>query len=127
MVKKSALRGGNWEKFRQWHESEFRDSRQSVDLEDMQPFGGGDATRSCLLFERCRLDGRDEAALVMARTGRSRPAHRARLDKARPMFSLEPAPPPTPIPQSPSAFLADSGKPLFRQGATVVPACSCCR
>lgn len=120
LVKKSALNAGNWDKFRNWHRNQFGDDLQSVDLEDMQPFGGGDATRSCLLFERCRLEGREEGALAMARTGKARPLHRARLADARPLFALEPAQPP--ILQSPSAFRTERGKPPFRQGATVVPA-----
>ena len=47
LVKKAALRGGNWEKFRTWHEAYVQ---QTLDLQDLQPFGGGDAAaRACCL------------------------------------------------------------------------------
>ena len=49
IVKKSALRAGGWAKFREWHEPILT---QSLGLEAVQPFGGGDARRCCVLFER---------------------------------------------------------------------------
>ena len=48
LVKKSSLRAGQWAAFRELHHDTLA---QSVDLEDLQPFGGGDATRCCLLLE----------------------------------------------------------------------------
>ena len=39
LVKKSSLRAGQWAAFRELHHDSLV---QSVDLEDMQPFGGGD-------------------------------------------------------------------------------------
>lgn len=52
LVKKSALRAGHWERFRTKHGKTLA---QSVDLETLQPFGGGDARRCCLLMEHCHL------------------------------------------------------------------------
>ena len=49
LVKKSSLRAGHWAAFRELHRDTLA---QSIDLEDLQPFGGGDATRCCLLLER---------------------------------------------------------------------------
>ena len=48
LVKKSALRAGHWGRFREKHKDTLA---QSVDLEPLQPFGGGDARRCCLLME----------------------------------------------------------------------------
>ena len=48
VVKASALRAGNWEKFRQRHDNILA---QSLDLSDVQVFGGGDARRSCILYD----------------------------------------------------------------------------
>ena len=42
LVKKSALRSGHWELFRKAH---ARTLKQSIDLEKLNPFQGGDATR----------------------------------------------------------------------------------
>ena len=52
LVKRSALRAGHWELFRKKHKSTLG---QSVDLEQIQPFGGGDARKCCLLLEHLRL------------------------------------------------------------------------
>ena len=52
LVKKSALRAGHWRLFRKKHE---RTLSQSVDLETLLPFGGGDARRCCLLMEQLQL------------------------------------------------------------------------
>lgn len=52
LVKKSALRAGHWERFREKHGKTLA---QSVDLESLQPFGSGDARRCCLLMEHLRL------------------------------------------------------------------------
>ena len=52
LVKKSALRAGHWQRFREKHGTTLA---QSVDLESLQPFGSGDARRCCLLMEHRQL------------------------------------------------------------------------
>ena len=49
LVKKSSLKAGHWAAFRELHRDTLA---QSIDLEELQPFGGGDATRCCLLPQR---------------------------------------------------------------------------
>ena len=60
LVKKSALSAGHWKLFRKQHKGTLT---QSVDLERLQPFGGGDARRCCLLMEHreVRADGLGKA------------------------------------------------------------------
>ena len=48
LVKKASLRAGSWRRFRDWHETVVT---QTLDLEPLQPFGGGDAQRSCVLLD----------------------------------------------------------------------------
>ena len=48
VTKASAIRGGNWERFRKWHEPYLA---QVLDFSQPQVFGGGDARRSCVLYE----------------------------------------------------------------------------
>ena len=48
VTKAAAIRAGNWRKFRDWH-ADFL--AQALDLSDARVFGGGDARRSCVLFE----------------------------------------------------------------------------
>lgn len=135
LVKSSALRAGHWELFRKMHKNTLG---QSVDLEQIQPFGGGDARRCCLLLEHLRLAERiPETPRLEAHQGA--PAHvpnlvaRLRLlpgnqreysNKPRsgelwPVVRgrLEFAAVPDPLPQAPS----DYGPEDFRQGATIVP------
>ena len=63
LVKKSALRAGNWSRFREKHKDMLA---QSVDLEPLQPFGGGDARRCCLLMENRPLRSAPCAARLEA-------------------------------------------------------------
>ena len=48
VTKASAIRGGNWKRFRDWHEPYLA---QALDFSQAQVFGGGDARRSCVLYE----------------------------------------------------------------------------
>jgi len=48
VTKASAIRGGNWQKFRDWHKPHLA---QALDFSAAQVFGGGDARRSCVLYE----------------------------------------------------------------------------
>ncbi len=134
LVKKSALRGGHWRPFRKRHGETLS---QSVDLERLQPFGGGDARRCCLLLEHrpltgelaqhTRQDPHQDASAEAQRVEadlRSRPSGPKRLRKPQPeepwsavaarlQFTVAPAP----LPQAPSGYSPGE----FRQGATVVP------
>ena len=118
LVKKSALRAGNWRKFRVWHDEICA---QTLDLEPLQPFGGGDARRSCVLFEQ-RASARliDESARhLIARPIGDRPKPTQTLEKVLERVVFEVAP--KRIPQASSDYLDERGTPVFRQGATIVP------
>ncbi len=133
LVKKSALRAGHWERFRTKHGKTLA---QSVDLESLQPFGGGDARRCCLLMEHCQLgekpapapapiaDQRTTVAIrrLEARL-RSEPSAKKQPKKPQP---IEPWPTvqdrilfqavPVPLPQAPSDYVE-----AFKRGATIFP------
>ena len=65
LVKKSSLRAGHWAAFRELHHDTLV---QSVDLEDIQPFGGGDARRTCLLLDHRPMAGTTARELAATRT-----------------------------------------------------------
>lgn len=134
LVKKSALRGGHWEPFRKRHGETLS---QSVDLERLQPFGGGDARRCCLLMEHRPLTGE------LAQQTRQDPHQSASVEAQRVEANLRSEPegpkhPKKPRPEEPWSAVASrlqfmvAPEPLpqarsgyspgeFRQGATVVP------
>jgi len=118
LVKKSALGAGNWRKFRAWHS---KICAQTLDLQKLQPFGGGDARRSCVLFERRPsmhlVDQR--AKQLIAQPVNGRPKATLQLKEAIGGIAFHVAP--ERIPQAPSDYLGERGMPGFRQGATVVP------
>ena len=122
LVKKSSLRAGHWSAFRELHHDTLA---QSVDLEDLQPFGTGDATRSCLLLEHRPKAGTTAPELTAGR----------RVDEAtkRPAPRPQPHDTPetaferirfTPVRKRPkqdaSGYVTKTGA-LFRQGATITP------
>ena len=118
IVKKSALRGRGWTRFRQWHADTLA---QSIDFEAVQPFGGGDARRCCLLFDHRKATGLvpdDPHAIITQPTG-SRPTTHTSLQEALSLLAFLPAP--RPFPHQPSAFVGRNRNPLFREGATVTP------
>ncbi len=117
LVKKSAIAAGQWEPFREVHRNTLR---QSVDLEQLQPFGSGDATRSCLLMEHCAFDisedispGTLEARLKVRGV---RPKSSESLESARRKFGFSEAP--AQLPQKKSGYLNSV---MIKQGATLVP------
>ena len=125
LVKKAAIRSGQWAAFRNAHEHALA---QTVDLEDLQPFGGGDARRCCLLLDHRPLHRTEAAGVHVAavrrsddRTGKKepRPGPYDVPHAARQRFRIEAveAVPPTRT----SAYLDDADRPAFRQGATIVP------
>ena len=122
LVKRSALSAGGWTKFRTWQ----RDNKvlaQSLDLLEVQPFGGGDARRCCILFERrpTALAGkRSGRELVVAlKTPRRRPDAMDDLEKASALLAFRRAPPK--LPCAPSEYQDAKGDVPFRQGASIVP------
>ena len=134
LVKKSALDAGHWERFRGRHEGTLS---QSVDLEALQPFGGGDARRCCLLIEHAAFVFADESAISGAsqsttptearfaahmreqdgaQAGRQvRPKAEESWSAVRPQVRFAQAL--TPLPQEGSGYGLDA----FRRGATVFP------
>ena len=124
LVKKSSLRAGQWAAFRELHRDTLA---QSIDLEDLQPFGGGDATRCCLLLEHRSMAGttssRQLRAIRRVDNATKRPAERPRLhevpetalDRIRFIELAERAP------QAASGYFTPTGKPVFRQGASILP------
>jgi hypothetical protein len=126
LVKNSALRAGHWELFREQHRGTLA---QSIDLERLQPFGGGDARRCCLLMEHLRLREqlseasqtdtvRLKATLRFQSIGQDRPK-KPRPEELWPVVEprLQFDPVANPIPQAQSGY----GPENFKQGATVVP------
>ena len=123
LVKKSSLRAGQWAAFRELHHDTLV---QSVDLEDLQPFGGGDATRCCLLLEH-RPMARTAAPALRA-TMPIDEATKRPVARPQPDETLETAlkricftPTPKQPAQRPSAYFTDTGDAEFQQGATIVP------
>lgn len=118
IVKKSALRGRGWTRFRQWHASTLA---QSIDFEAVQPFGGGDARRCCVLLDNRKTAGLvpDDPDRIIVQPVDSRPTTHTGLQDALRLLVFQPAP--TPFPHQPSAFVDGSHNPLFREGATVTP------
>ena len=120
LVKKAALRAGSWKKFRNWHQKHLS---QQLDLELLQPFGGGDARRCCVLLEKRRfrnLTSSEAPTLVAKRSGNlPRPLPEQRLSRAQQLFRIAEAA--APVRQAPSAYVDGRGKPVFRNGATIVP------
>ena len=139
VTKAAALRAGSWQKFRDWHAGFLA---QALDFSDAKVFGGGDARRSCVLFEMRRSSltaniSRPLQARGRLRTLRDAPAAaysssddgemvlKAECPGATPdtFSSLEEArlrlrwTAPRRFPQVPSDYAADR----WRQGATIVP------
>ena len=123
LVKKSSLRAGQWAAFRELHHNTLA---QSVDLEDLQPFEAGDATRCCLLLEH-RPMARTMAPALRATMrvdhATKRPAARPQRDETletalkriRFMPTLK-----QPVQRS-SAYFTQTGEAEFQQGASIVP------
>ena len=114
LVKKAALTGGHWTKFREWYADV---GAQTLDLEKARPFGGGDARRCCALFDkrRCRSFRTGKATkLVAAPTGKLQGPMSLRETLRR--LGVKRARKKTP--QTPSEY-RNAG---FRQGASIGPA-----
>ena len=112
LLKKSAISSGQWAPFRTAHRQTLA---QSVDLEALNPFQGGDATRCCLLMEHRPMRGTSSPRMMAERTSQRRPLPHDTLGSARGKFKFGPAP--EPLPQAPSDYSNEN----IRQGATIVP------
>ena len=123
LVKQSSLKAGHWKAFRELHHGT---RAQFVDLEDLQPFGGGDARRSCLILDHRPMAGTTAPKLTATRpidSGTNRRAARPQPHET-PETALERikfTPALDPPPRDPSDYLGPTGRPLFRQGATIIP------
>ena len=124
LVKKSSLRAGQWAEFRKLHGDTLA---QSIDLEALQPFGGGDATRCCLLLEHRPMASAGNAKEVRATRkidkDTKRPSARPQLHEA-PEIALKRISFTVAAKQllpAASGYLTPTHKPVFRQGATVLP------
>lgn len=125
LVKKSALYSGHWKLFRHRH----RDTMvQSIDLEKVQPFGGGDARRCCLVMDHRPLYKVDSSkvprltvSLKDAETSRRvvKPKADESVERVRSRLIFSKAP--EPLPQARSDYIGKKGEAAFRQGATILP------
>ena len=114
LVKKAVLTGGHWTKFREWYEHV---GAQTLDLEKVRPFGGGDARRCCALFDkrRCRNFKTGNAKRLVAEpTGKLK----GQMSLRETLRCLEVKRARKKTVQAPSEY-SDAG---FRQGASIVPA-----
>lgn len=114
LVKKSALKAGSWQKFREWHKPICK---QTIDLEAVKPFGGGDARRCCVLIENMASNlVKSNPNQILARfkeTGL--PLNpQASLEEIKDRLIYEAAP--SPIVRGVSDYVG-----AFRQGATITP------
>ena len=125
LVKKSSLQGGQWDAFRERHKDTLA---QSIDLEELQPFGGGDARRCCLLLEHRAMAGTEDGAKELralqkideqTQSPMKRPQVHETPEAARERIRFVQTG--KRVPRAPSGYLTPAGKPVFRQGATVLP------
>ena len=114
LVKKSAIRSGQWDLFRKRHTNTLA---QSADLESLKVFGGGDATRCCILMEHRPLTEISSPRIFAELTGKTRPSPLDPFRLARGRFRWTVAP--RQLPQAPSDYNNDSVK--IMEGATIVP------
>ena len=114
VTKAAAIRAGNWKKFRDWHSGFLA---QALDLSCVKAFGGGDARRSCVLFEirpSALASTDDDKQVLEVKCSGETPEVSSSWEKAKALLSWNA---PRQFPQEPSDYAADS----WRQGATIVP------
>ena len=119
LVKKAALKAGSWAKFREWHQGVLK---QTLDLEALQPFGGGDARRCCVLYEGQPSDlmpKLKKTKSLEAKVTGSKPAPEESLEEVWDRLTFKASP--IAIAKGESDYLGSKNKPLFRQGATITP------
>ena len=112
LVKRSALYSGQWDPFRRRNAHNLT---QSIDLDALQPFGDGDATRSCILLEHTKIAGEKAPTIEARRTSKHLPKTQEPLRDACRHWIWEI--PTARLPQSASQY--DTRR--IQQGATLVP------
>ena len=110
VTKASAIQAGNWKSFRDWHK-EFL--AQVLDLSAAKVFGGGDARRSCVLFEK-RKSSLHKAKEVEAVCHGKVPDASMSWKEAHSLLALKKA-------HRFSRWPSDYKPKQWRQGATVTP------
>lgn len=120
LVKRSAMTGGNWSKLQEWHRNE-EILEQTLNLEELKPFGGGDAQKCCVLLERhrCNVIMNSNQQKVRVTCKGKPPAPYLGWEAVRGM--LEFAREPDRSERAPSDYVNRTGKAVFRQGATITP------
>ena len=115
VTKAAAIRAGNWKKFREWH---IYHLAQALDFSDAKVFGGGDARRSCVLFEirkpSLSSTGDEGGRVLKAEYRGAPPDASSSFDEVQKRLCWTA---PRQFPKTPSDYAAAS----WRQGATVVP------
>ena len=119
IVKASALKAQHWSKLRKWRDVTGI-AGQSVDMIDVQVFGGGDARRSCLLFDvrPSSLGELKSEPFITGTVNNDKPQHWNSHDEAMELVEWQVAPPPIPAGESYYLNIVSTG---FRQGATISP------
>ena len=113
VVKHSAIKGGNWAKFRRWR-GEAVALGQTLDLEDARVFGGGDARKCCVLIDYRRSSMDPDASVLRAVCRNGNPEAGATVADAEDM--IEWTVPAAPLPEGASGYLGE-----FRRGAEIIP------
>ena len=114
LIKKAALRSGNWAKFQRWHKPICR---QIIDLETVDPFSGGDARRCVVLFEHRASSIKRKEHYIVAQTKGKIPSN-INFTDAMKQISFRTT---TSNVSQKSDYINRQGKSTFRQGATITP------
>ena len=110
VTKASAIRGGNWKNFGKIHKEYIS---QFLDFSSAKVFGGGDARRSCVIFE-IRKSSLGNSAELKAECVGPTPKASMSWEEAQSLMDWKE---PTRFPKSPSSYKAEG----WRQGATITP------
>ena len=110
VTKASAIRGGNWNNFRKIHKEYIS---QTLDFSSAKVFGGGDARRSCNIFE-IRGSSLGDSAELKAECVGSTPEASMSWEEAQSLLDWEK---PVRFPVDKSGYKPEG----WRQGATITP------
>ena len=110
VTKASAIRAGNWKNFREIHEEYIS---QILDFSSAKVFGGGDARRSCVIFE-IRRSSLGNSAELEAECVDSTPDASMSWEEARSLLDWKE---PLRFPNDQSDYKPEG----WRQGATITP------
>ena len=110
VTKASAIRAGNWKNFREMHKEYIS---QTVDFSSVEVFGGGDASRSCVIFEIRGSSLGTSAELKAKRVGPT-PEASMSWEEAQALLDWEE---PVRFPEESSGYTPKG----WRQGATITP------